>query len=283
MPKFVLQNSLDTLSLNGVAENGVGVQVTSGVTGLGLPPTSTQWLEGAGDGATFRRQRVLPRDIDLPLDIVSRDRAHIKGLLSRLAKLLADPATLRMVDEEGTWLTDVVRVGGGTYAYGPDTTGRTDLQMVVTLRAGDPYWTYSKATTVSIGGFQPAAPFISGWMSLPVSPSQAIGKMELNNTGDAASYPVWTVYGPGDTLTLTSPRGEQLRWNASLDAGDKLTIDTRKGTVKLGSANRYADLAPAPRFWTVEPGVSTCTASLLNINSDSRIVCSFRPRKWMVI
>ncbi|QDP44222.1 minor tail protein [Streptomyces phage Celia] len=285
MARLLLENALDSLSLNGVAETGTGVQATTGLTGFGLPPVSVQWLEGAGDGAVYRRTRVQPRDIDIPLDIVGRDTAHLKQLLSRLAKLFSGRATLRFFDGDSVeWRTDVVRVGGFDVNYGGSTTGNKDLQTVVTLRAGDPYWTAAKASIKTVGGGTPPAAFVSSFLTLPVAPSQAIGQMTLDNTGDATAYPVWTVFGPGDTFTAVSPSGETLVWEGELEDGEKLTIDSRYGTVIDGTgANRYAELAPAPRFWSLPPGQTTCTASLLNITASSKIVCSWQARKWMVI
>lgn len=285
MAKLLLENALDSLSLNGIEEEGTGVQATAGVTGLGLPPVSVQWLEGAGDGAMYRRTRVLARDIDIPLDIVAKNRDELKDTLSRLAQLLAGPCTLRLVEDGGSsWSTDVVRVGGGEYVYGENTIGNKDIQTVITFRAGDPYWTSSVATTQQIGGTTTASPFMANIMSMPVASSQAIGTIQLENTGDVPAYPVWTVYGPGDNFKAVSPSGETLWWKGSLTASQVLTVDSRYGTVKReDGSNQYGLLAPAPRFWAIEPGISTCTASLLNTTSASKITVAWKPRKWMVI
>jgi hypothetical protein len=284
MAKLLLENALDKLSLSGVQDDGTGVQATTGVTGLGLPPVSVQWLEGAGDGAVYRRTRVTARDIDVPLDIVGRDRVHLKQILSRLAKMLAGPCTLRLIEDDGTdWSTEVVRIGGGEYTYGSDTTGLKDVQTVITLRAGDPYWTSSVSTTAQVGG-NAVTPFVSNFMSMPVASSQAIGQITLENTGDAPAYPVWTVFGPGDNFKAVSPTGETLWWKGTLAAGETLVVDTRLGTVKDGTgANRYSLLNTAPRFWAIEPGTSTCDASFMNVTTASRITVSWKPRKWMVI
>ncbi|WJN63429.1 Dit-like tail protein [Streptomyces phage phiScoe56] len=285
MAKLLLENALDSLSLNGIEDTGTGVQATTGVTGLGLPPVSVQWLEGAGDGAMYRRTRVLARDIDVPLDIVAKNRDDLKKTLSRLARLLSGPCTLRLVEDDGSsWSTDVVRVGGGEYVYGENTTGNKDVQTVVTFRAGDPYWTSSVQTTQQIGGTTSAGTFVSGFMALPVASSQAIGSIMLENTGDVPAYPVWTVYGPGDNFKAISPSGETLWWKGTLTASQKLIVDTQRGTVvREDGSNQYSLLAPAPRFWAVEPGISTCTASLLNTTSASKITVAWKPRKWMVI
>lgn len=285
MAKLLLENALDSLSLNGIEESGTGVQATTGLTGMGLPPVAVQWLEGAGDGAVYRRTRVIPRDIDIPLDIVAGTPAQLRLLISRLAKLFAGKCTLRFIEDDGTeWRTDVVRTGGFDIVYGTDTSGHKDLQTVVTVRSPDPYWTSAKSSISTITAAAPAASFVSSFGTMPVSPSQAIGSMTLENTGDATAYPVWTVFGPGDHFTAISPSGETLSWTGTLTSGQKLTIDTRYGTVVDDSgANRYANLAAAPRFWSLPPGTTTCTASLLNTTTSSKIVCSWQARKWMVI
>lgn len=281
MTALLLETERDTLNLNGVAEQGLGYQATAGATGFGLPSVSAQWLEGAGDGSRFRGQRVLSRDLDMPLDIVGRDRAHLRTLISRLARAVAQECSLVLVDDEGMrWSTPVYRTGGGEI----ELAGSTDVQTTLTFRAPDPYFTASTVSTQRVGGDPGTQPFLSSLMSMPLAASQAIGEIQLDNVGDVPAYPVWEVYGPGRDLAVTSPSGETLRWTGSLSATEKLVVDTRTGTVKDGTgANRYALLDTAPRFWTVPPGVSTAAARLLDTTAASRIVCSWRPRRWMVI
>ncbi|ATI18641.1 minor tail protein [Streptomyces phage Amethyst] len=285
MPKLLLVSGADTIDLNEIDEYGIGFQAKSGVTGLGLPPVSVQWLEGAGDGATFRGTRVQTRDIDLPIEILALDRTDLQAKLSRLALVLAGGCTLVLQNGDGVqWHTDVWRVGGGEYTYGEDSVGDREFQTVITLRAGDPYFTSSVQQVRTISGAVSATSFLSSLAAIPVAPSQAIGSINLYNSGDAVAYPVWEVRGPGDHFTATSPNGEVLKWNGTLAAGEKLIIDTKKGTVQDGTgANRYDLLDTAPRFWTVEPGESTAGAALLNTTSASQITCSWYPRKWMVI
>lgn len=277
---LVLENDVDTLRLDEGEQTGHGIQALAGMTGLGLPPVAAQWLEGAGDGARYRGQRVLPREVDLPLDIAGRDRAHLQQLVSRLARMLSGPCRMVFIDEDGVrWSTLVVRVGGGDYPY----TGGLDVQTTVTLRAPDPYLHSSVISTERIG-MQSGQPFLSSLATLPVASSQAIGEISVDNPGDVDAYPTWEIVGPGKDLTLTSPRGESLRWTGTLAAGERLIIDTRAATVKdAKGANRYTLLDTAPRFWTLPPGISTAGVSLLDATTASRITCSWRPRIWMVI
>ncbi|OII68327.1 phage tail protein [Streptomyces sp. CC77] len=264
-----------------MAGTGFGYQATAGATGFGLPAVSAQWLEGAGDGSRFRGQRVLSRDLDMPLDIVGRDRAHLSALISRLARAVAQECSLVLVDDEGVrWSTPVYRTGGGEI----ELVGTSDVQTVLSFRAPDPYFTASAVSTQRVGGDPGTTPFLSSLVKMPLAASQAIGEIQLDNVGDVPAYPVWEIYGPGRDLTVISPTGETLRWAGSLSSTEKLTVDTRNGTVKDGKgANRYALLDAAPRFWTVPPGISTATVRLLDTTAASRILCSWRPRRWMVI
>lgn len=284
MPKLLLSSETDTLNLNEIDDKGLGYQAKAGVTGFGLPPVSVQWLEGAGDGAVFRRRRVLTRDIDIPLEILARDRQHLQELTDRLALALAGRCTLTLLDDDGTrWTTDVYRTGGGEYVYGADTIGLREFQTVITFRAPDPYWTSSEAQIRYVGG-STAAPFLSNLASVEISASQAIGEIQLDNRGNADAYPIWEITGPGTKFLAVSPAGERLAWSGTLLANERLTIDTRKGTVvDQAGNNRYAELEEAPRFWTVKPGLSTATAQLEDITTASKITCSWRPRKWMVV
>ncbi|WP_432482598.1 phage tail family protein [Kineococcus esterisolvens] len=286
MPTLRLESELDTLDLDGIASTGQGVQALSGAGGFGLPQVSVQWLEGAGDGATYRGRRVLPRDIDLPLFFQAHDRAGLQDLLSRFARMMAGRCTLRLIEDDGSdWSTTVYRIGGGDYVYGADTIGETEFQTTVTLRAGDPYWTSSRAIRQEITNRGAGRGLLGGsLMKLAISSSQAVGEVQMENPGDAEAYPVWTARGPGRDLKAISSTGQGFEWLGTLAAGETLTIDTKTGLVQDDKGqNRYEELAPSPRLWTVPPGISMATISMQDVDGSSLIVAQWRPRKWMVV
>jgi len=287
MARLQLESATDTLDLDSYLRAGRGVQVRSGVTGLGLPPKQVQWLEGAGDGALPRGRRVLPRDMDLPLMVHANDREDLKKWLSRLAMILAGTAILRLIEDDGTsWYTEVEHVGGGQYVYGQDTVGENDFFTVITLRSGDPFFTYSVPKVVTVKADESGPGLLGvGLANLSIANWQAMGTITLDNTGDVRAYPVWEIHGPGHDFRAISTTGAKLHWTGSLEVGESLTIDTRNGSVvdHLGE-NRYAELAPAPRFWPVPPGSSTSVCSFDGISTgQSFIRCTWRPRKWMVV
>ncbi|WP_405057045.1 phage tail family protein [Kribbella sp. NBC_01505] len=279
MPKLVLKSTvtgqlfdLDSVLMQGddeyertVPAEARGVQALAGVTGLGLPDVATQWLEGAGDGAAYRGRRVLPRDIDLPIYVDGSDREGLKAILARLAAVLAGECEFRIVDDDGTyWYTKVHRVGGGRYVYGEDTTGERDLITVLTLRAGDPFWTSSRMSTAVIKASGAGRGLLNGSLTaLKFKSSQAFGDVIFENRGDAPAYPLWEITGPGANFKAVSPLGEILQWNGTLLAGQKLFIDTLTGRVwDSTGANRFTNLGTAPRMWTVPPGISTANVTI---------------------
>jgi hypothetical protein len=285
MPSLKLRNSVDEFDLDAVYKSGHGVQALAGVTGLGLPPVNVQWSDGAGDGSVYRSRRVQARDIDLPLYVAGENREALKTYMSRLALMLSEPCELVFVEEDGSeWFTSVARVGGGSYSYGNDTTGESDLRTVLTLRAGDPYFTAGRAESKSIVSGGAGGAFLTSMVSMSLFSSQAIGSIPLENIGDADAYPVWIVTGPGRNFRAALPSGEAFEWAGTLGVGETLVVDTKAGSVRDGTgASRYGSLLPAPRLWTIPPGTTEATASMLDTTSASRITCAWRPRRWLVI
>lgn len=299
MPKLTLESATDSFDLDGVMGSGYGVVALDGVSGVGLPTVSVQWVEGAGDGAVWRGERVQPRDVDLPLYIVAPDRDTLRATTTRLARMLAGPMTFRFNEDDGTsWTLDVRRAGGGQMVLGTDTNRAvTEANTVVSLRAGDPFWTSSvvqRATVSAVTGrgllsydSDGAGPNPRGGSSLSflrVSASQTLGDFQMANDGDAPAYPTWTITGPGSNLVVTSSTGESFAWNGTLAATDTLTIDTRRATVvDQTGASRYASLGTAPRLWRVQPGVTTANVALTGSNSATTIVVEWQPRRWTVV
>lgn len=233
MLSLTIASKTEAMDLGALLNGTEGVQAIAGLTGAGLPPVSVQWSEGAGDGATYRGKRVLPRDMDVPLWVTAETRATLRQLVKKLARILSDECTLTLTDEVfGSWTLKVVRVGGGDFIYGPDTDGERDLRFMVTLRAGQPFWEQYTPETVDLT-----------WGTA------TSGSVVLWNDGGLAVPPIWEIRGPGKNLSITSPDGEVLRWNGTLTNSEKLIIDSEKGTIVDGNGvNRYAELAPNPRF-----------------------------------
>jgi hypothetical protein len=256
MIHLTLQSAVgDTIDLGSIEATNVGMEAQPGVTGLGLPPVEAQWVSGAGDGATFRGRRVLPRDIDIPIELYATSRADLKTQVERLSLALSGECTLRVVEAGSpTWSAKVNHVGGGGYATGEDTDGTFSWSTTITLRAGDPFWISDQLVESTRTG--------SAVSATPLS---------VANTGTADAYLMWEVSGP--TLGFKAKRrggGDPvLQYADFIPKGGKILVDTKRGTVvdELGN-NRYAGLTAAPRFFRVPPGTTLIDLSWDQSSSD---------------
>lgn len=256
MLKVTLTNTRtnETLDLDEISMNGTGVQAIAGMTGLGLPPVDVQWFEGAGDGAKYRNTRVQPRDIDVPLYVYAANRAALKTKIAAIARVMSGPMTLKLIESDGTYVwSEVVRVGGGTITYGVDTTGETDWESIVTLRAGNPYWLAQNTSSLS-------------------RTYVAVDTYTATNSGTADTYPTWTVHGPLTYFKIANnDTGERLEWSGTLNVGDTLTVDTEAGTVvDQAGNNRYGGMGSAPDLFRLRPGGNSLTVTLTKLTSGVR-------------
>ena len=269
---------------------GDHVKLTSNLIGTGMPPVSVQWFEGAGDGASYRGARILPRTMDLPLSFYGANREEIWALYSHLAVVFDSSnnnlVRIKMQLDGETWYTDVVRTGGGDFSWSGDTDGRTFLRTVLTVQAGDPYWTREDATAlvISPGGLGRGLIKTAPLSNLELSTTNSLGAVTFQNPGDVGVYPEWTLNGPFTEFTLTSPLGETLTWTGVVDAGETIFINSEAGTVTDHTgANRYAGLGAVPRFWRVPPGSSTGSVELVDpVAPGSSVTVIWRPKKWIL-
>jgi hypothetical protein len=262
-----------------------GVQAGLRMRGLGLPPMSLQWFDGAGDGSTYRGGRVLPRVMDMPVKIVGADRAAVLGAFSALARvLLADryeQTRLTLTFDDDDYWIDVVRTGGGDYTFGVDTDGKTILQTVLTVEAGRPFFTrvdsQGREITpegVGLGMLGPG----QSLTSLILASTDGFGETTITNVGDVDAWTRWRLHAPFSGFALL--RGSlALEWAGAKSSG-YIDVDMLDGTVvDETGANRYGGLLPAPKFWALPPGEATVSVVLADAASESKAVVNWNPRK----
>jgi hypothetical protein len=229
----------NTIDLNGQVYNSVGVQAQPGLTGFGLPPVEVQYQTGAGDGATFRGQRLTVRDIDLPLNIKGNSRSDLRTRVNELAIALSGECRLQWDDGSQLWEAKVRRVGGGEYIYGQDIDGRPELNLTITLRAASPYWISATSVSKIRSGAGTTGAF-------------SISSADLGNT---SSYPVVKISGPtlGFKLRRKSTDTTGIVYTGFVGQGTTITVDMAAGTVvNQNGENMYWNLGPNPRFFDID-------------------------------
>ena len=249
----------DRISLDELLHSNEGIQVIRGLTGFGLPDVETRWISGAGNGDTYRGTRVKARDVDLPLYISADDRAGLIAQTDRLSLALARPFNLEWVDEHETWFLNCVFVGGGDYAYGVDTDGEHEVPLLITVRAGQPFWERTDYLTQNLTN----------------------GVNTINTEGTAPTPPSWIIHGPCTKFVAADYDGRTIGWTGNLLAGQSAYINVRYGTATDDSkTNIYHGLLPAPKFWQLPGGSSEFYVTFTGSGSAS---VEWNPRKWMVI
>lgn len=282
-----------SVTLNG--SNGIAAK--SRLRGTGLPPVSTEWFEGAGDGASFRGGRTLARVMDVDLKVYGIDRNAVRerlSLLGRIFSLRNAPVRLTVELDGDEWFVDVVRTGGGDWAWDSDTDGRTFVKTIITVQAGDPYWTRVDEEQrllvpggLGVGMLGPGVSLVT----LSLSSSSGFGSVDFENAGDVPAYGVWTIRAPFTQIELVSQAGETLLWGTGGDGvagASKATgfvqIDMELGTAvdELG-ANMYGGFGPVPRFWEIPEGLSTATVNVVGASGGStQIEVIWRAKRWVM-
>ena len=267
-----------------------GYEALEGTEGFGLPPVLNRYFEGAGDGAIYRGSRVLPRVLLVPLVAHESNRAGLDLLLSRLAVILAPdrstPSTLRYTGPDThVWYLEVVREDGGDYIRKTlESDRKTYFKTHLGLKAGDPYWTREDAESFTLQQDASGRGLLPYLAKLEVSSGKVFGTLTPENTGDAPAWPMWTIGGPITSLTLTGPKGEVLSWSGSITVGQKLIIDTKRGTiVDQAGVNRYNELGPAPQFWSIPADEAPISISTGGTTGTTYITAEWKPRKWSMI
>uniref|UniRef100_A0AAU6R690 Tail protein n=1 Tax=Micrococcus phage Kurnik TaxID=3092208 RepID=A0AAU6R690_9CAUD len=259
-----------------------------GLSGLGIAPTQLSIREGAADGGRFRRSRRGPRDIDLPIAFNGEDADEVRGFMRDFVRILNDRWTtpyLYITYPDGEeQFTEVHYAAGANHVYGETTNGRTYAKWPVTLRAPSPYFTSTQVIDFNLTNTNAGRGLIkqTSLSKLRVSSSSAIGTITVDNPGDVEAYPLWLLRGPA-AFFQASIGTQGFRYDEPLTFANQITVDTQtKTVVDSTGANRYEDLAAAPKLFAIPPGRSTLNILMDGVDATSRVLFNFQPRYEVV-
>ncbi|QDP45035.1 minor tail protein [Microbacterium Phage DirtyBubble] len=257
-----------------------GLMRRPGGSGWGMAPVVNSWFEGAGDGARLRGTRRVQRELVIPISAFGMDRAEVEVLLRQLAGAIREPFQVFMdyADGRSYWI-EAVYEAGAAGQYGPNPNRQAEMPIV--LKCPDPYWTSVQYQTLSV---RPALsdPFLPELAELHVGSSVAQGQVTVNNVGDVASRPTWTITGPGSALSLTMAGRGLVLPTYSIAVGSVITIEFADGgwTIKNQSGtNLYPQLGPAPWFLEFPPGTSTVDITMADATSATKIEAIYPERR----
>lgn len=273
-----------------LGRNISGVSAGLKMRGTGMPPVQVQWFEGAGDGASFRGGRTLPRILDMPITVRGADRQEVWDRASQVARIMAlenAPVTLTMDLDGEAWRLQIVRTGGGDWDWEVDTDGSTFVKQIYTVQAGMPFWERvdPESRLIQAGGL--GIGLLDDGQSLTqlrLSNMEASGSVNIENTGDVRAWPIWKFSGPLTSVEAIRGDGQKWKWTGTLATTAKyILLNTQDGTVidDLG-ANRYAGLDTAPKFWSVPPGTTPAQITMTGADTTTEASVVWHPRKLLV-
>jgi hypothetical protein len=246
-----------------------------GFMGFNIPAAEVRIENSAGDGGVFRHAKRGVRSMDIPITVVGDDRADVQTKLRRLGKLTQNvfgPLTLRASYTDGTSLDLKTYYTGGAEGQWGTSAGMTYATWTLSLKAPQPYWQSTTVEQFTVTRGSTGRGLLPQLTKLRVSSSQALGAILINNTGDVPMFPIYEVLGPIDDLVIRSGTGEEFSFNADLDAGETININTETGQVTdEDGVNRYDILNAAPKLFRIPVGESTVFIEGINVNEDTKI------------
>ena len=256
----------------------------TGLRGLGLPTTDVRIVQSASDGGTWRGTRRGIRELDVPIAIIGVSPTDVELKLRRLANALNDryaEPVLRADYETGdSWSIPVHYTGGAETSFG-DEAGQYFCIWPMTWQAPDPYWTSNESIGFSVRSGS-GLTFLPDLQKLNVAPSQALGSIGVENTGDVASFPTWTIKGPCSSVSITLD-GVGFTYDETLTSGQTIVINSKNATVISNTgANKYAFLGNAPKLFTIPPGSSTISITATGADTNTVISGYFNPRREVI-
>lgn len=238
-----------------------------------LPDSSRGFSD---DGSYELDGRYAPRIITLTGTFIPSSKANTKVSRARLTAALnaVRGGTLLTVNEgpnksARVWLSSKPNIT--TEA----SSGLTKFQ--VTLRAPDPRKYYTTGSTLTIpnsSGTLPASgiePYLTPPITIP-APTIA-GGTTVPNIGDYNTYPVFTITGPANVITLyNTTSNTYIRIVYSFAAGNTLVIDTKARTIlQNGTINRRAYMTNESTWFNIDPGNTT---KIVFVDNSGSATCS---------
>jgi hypothetical protein len=252
-----------------------------GMAGFGVPPTEVRIAPSANDGGIWRYTKRGIRDVDLPITVLGSNRASVEAKLRRLAKLAQDkkgPTELRANYSNGESLKLQLHYTGGAESQWGEDAGMTWCVWVMSFQAPMPFWESNNGQSFSLTSGATGRGLLPQLSKLRVSSSNALGTVVVQSDADVDVFPVWTITGP---ISEFAASNGTLSWgfNAPVEEGETITVDTEAGTVKdQDGTNRYSLLASAPKLFAFEPGETVIQVTGTDTSDDTIVRCDYSLR-----
>lgn len=257
------------------------MHVAWNVTGrFGAPSLFEEEAVPEMDGARLRSVRMDARPFSLPVWVKETSATELRLTLRELARSMnprRGDGIIRVTTPVGDQREISCRVTSGLQGSEriDDSSTVTDQLLSLEFRAWDPYW--RDTTDTSAGPWilgSPAAGFFP-LFPLRLASSEVFATDTVDNLGDVEAWPVWTVTGPGSSITLKNLTTDKtLLLNVTLLAGESVVIDTRPGAktvIKSDGSNQYSNLSATSSLWSLTSGDNSVQIELGGATSATSV------------
>lgn len=287
-----------------MSETFTWIDADGGFLVIGGPSTNTYQVDWKATGRFMPKPRIqshgVPgqpgavldgvdhdvRDFVLPLSIAATSEANLRVLLRDLMTRMnpkRGQGKIRVTSPIGDQREITCLYAAGL--EGDETEGVSGPQFQafpLAFTAFDPYWydvspSSKTFTLTALPNFFPIFP-------VRLTASQLVVDDNVTNGGDEETWPVWTITGPGVSVTLRNSSSDQLISipSITLTAGQVLTIDTRPG-VKSVLLNDGTDMFSSvdhtvSTLWPLRIGVNAIRLEMSGISAASALSVSYYQR-----
>jgi hypothetical protein len=262
----------------------LGWFTTEDVTGWGARPFeyTLDPIPSGGDDVRFIRAQ--SARIIWPMHIWGADHLEFRQRYRQLRRAimstvhLQSPATLRLQLVDGS--SREIRVYYEDGFGGERSEHVTFANPVITFLAPEGYWRGSTPVEVWREYDPVVQSFLSPFLSL--SSGQVLGQSSIDNTGDVAAFPVWTVRGPMTSLTaINRTTNQSFTATYSLaDNSETITINTDPPTIRGPAGQNITDALnwPDAYLWHLLPGINEVEFVAGGPGPGTRVTISYTPR-----
>lgn len=273
-----------------LSDLGAGWFTAEGVTGLGAAPVTITADEQPRQGTRIRHIQPRARTLTWPLYVEGSSHIEFLDRWRRLARAFTStrvhgPGQLVITRPDGS-----ARVMEAYYEAGWDGTpgaGVTWDILALSLYCPQPFWRARDQVQALHADYGEPTSYLDPFPN--VSTGSTLGRTNISNSGDVESWPVWTITGPADIITITNhTTGEAFTLDAgafrsALIAGETVVITTDPGTVTgpaISGDTGWAQALdwPTASLFSLAEGDNDIEFEVTGSDAGTSIRCAFYPR-----
>lgn len=240
------------------------------------------------DGSRLREVRVRPREVALPIDVLTPDTATLRVQMRALMRAFfpqRGEGRLRVLSADGTTRELWCRYRQGLELSEAFEAGLGAQRTVVVLRAADPFWHDLTPTSLTFTSSAPVNFLGDPFLPVKLSSDSILGEQTVTNDGDVLAWPTWTVKGPATSVMLTNvTTGEVLDLPVALTAAQSVTIDTRpliKTVKRDDGTNLFGSLTDVSSLWAIgADGPTTIRIAVAGSTAETFVTLTY-VRRWL--